>query len=63
MTEEEFQQKYIKQLEDTCKKRLEHINWQHELLLTYLVEIQKANKGIRRLKKKLEKCKEKVNER
>ena len=56
MTEEEYQQKYVKQLEDTCKRRLDLINYYHELLLVYLIEIQKANKGIRRLKRKLDKC-------
>ena len=59
-TAQEYRQR-IKQLEDTCKKRLDHITWQHELLLTYLIEIQKANKGARRLKRKLELCKEKIN--
>ena len=55
--EEKFLRKYVKQLEESNRMRLEIMNFRERLILKYLVEIQKANKGIRRLRRKLDKCK------
>ena len=43
------------QKDDQIKALRERCDWLHHMMLTYLVEIQKTNKGLRRLNRRLEK--------